>query len=439
MTEKGTNTDILGKKSKHKKKIDGRRQYNRDLILRHLKVTDPIGNPRYSLKQIAQMVGCSTKTVRRARDEALEKGTLVYEDGKDKAVGIIEADFDSECKRAKGRSFKEWLLIKNPTNETGANYIFNFCAKVWDKIWDKVSMVEFREKLTVADDCSIKYLKAFGEDKDRIRSRLKLIRNIYRFMGGEAYDSMNNYLSMNESQHPRSIRRIEQISFNTFPGLLQKSIEEFEQRYEKKYPGKGWLARLGIEFKLSTQMRTGKVEDEREFMGIRKGVADVGASYFSFEDIEQYSSMIWCKKSEQWRIIWLPRYVQEKFYRHLETLDNGELIFGDKLNLREYRKLWRKITKKNIGVGMSLHDLRKVGITWFFVLGIPLEVGSMINVGWKDLSTVMKHYADIKPILRLSKREAYAKEIPEWFKEGLHDFMGHDAMIPQTPTGWRGR
>lgn len=437
---KGTNTEILGKKSKFKESNGaGRPEFNRELILRNLKVTDALGNPRYSPAQIARMVGCSTKTVRRVRKDALDDGTLVYESGKERAVGIVEADFEAETVRAKGKSFKDWLNIKNPKNPKGANYIFNFCAKIWEVVWEKVSLVEFREKMEVADDCSMKFLQAFGDDTKRIRSRLKLIRYIYRFMGGEAYDSMQNYLSMNESQHPRNIRRVEQITFKNFPGLLQKCIEEMEVAYEAEYPGSGKLARLGIEFKLCTQMRTGDIQDEREFFGIRKGGTEVGASYFVFEDEENFRSHVWCKKSEQWRIIWLPRLVREKLYDHLKTIQNGELIFGDKLNKRSYRRIWRKITKKNIGVGMSLHDLRKVGITWFFAVGIPLEVGSMLNVGWKELGTVMKHYADIKPVLRLSKREEYANEIPDWFKDGLEDFAQYDSMIPQTPTGWKGR
>lgn len=433
---KGTDKQILGKKAKYLDESNGGRPgYNRDIILRNLKVVDALGNPRYSNAQIARMVGCGAKTVGRARKQALKDGTLVYETGKDKAVGIVEADFESEVFRASELSFSDWLDTKFK-DKGQANTVFNFTVGVWEKVWDKCSMVEFTDRDSrVADQCAIKFLQVFGEDTKRIRSRLKKIRYIFRFLdrGGP----MERHLSMSESKHPRNIRKIDQITFNSFPKLLDECLKQAGIEYDKKYPGYGPLAQLFLEFKLCTQMRTGDSKDEREIFGLKKGGNEVGKSYIVFEDWENFRSQVFCKKSEVWRLIWLPEYVRAKMYEHIETLENGDFIFG-KINNVNLIKIWRKLTEKKIGVNMSFHDLRKVGITWFYVLGIPLEVGSNLNVGWKDLSTVVKHYADIKPVLRLSKREEYAKEIPDWFKEGLQDFMGHDTLIPQAPTAFAG-
>lgn len=65
-------------------------------------------------------------------------------------------------------------------------------------------------------------------------------------------------------------------------------------------------------------------------------------------------------------------------------------------------------------------------------MGVPLEVATMLNVGWKSLDTAQSHYIDIKRVLRKSFRVEYQKNIPDWFKEGLDDFTGFEAVIGET-------
>ena len=62
-------------------------------------------------------------------------------------------------------------------------------------------------------------------------------------------------------------------------------------------------------------------------------------------------------------------------------------------------------------------------------MGVPLEVAVNLNVGWKDTNTALSNYLDVKKVLRKSKRTAYRENIPEWFKEGLDDFTGFEAVI----------
>ncbi len=57
------------------------------------------------------------------------------------------------------------------------------------------------------------------------------------------------------------------------------------------------------------------------------------------------------------------------------------------------------------------------------------KVAVNLNVGWKDTNTALSNYLDVKKVLRKSKRTAYRDNIPEWFKEGLDDFTGFEAVI----------
>ena len=76
-----------------------------------------------------------------------------------------------------------------------------------------------------------------------------------------------------------------------------------------------------------------------------------------------------------------------------------------------------------IGVRMVPHDMRKISITWLFVMGVPLELAVMINVGWKDLNTAKDHYLHMRGLLKKSERKAYRDNIPEWYREGLDEYI----------------
>ena len=84
------------------------------------------------------------------------------------------------------------------------------------------------------------------------------------------------------------------------------------------------------------------------------------------------------------------------------------------------------MTERIIGRRLTLHDLRKISLTWFYVCGLALEVTTRLNVGWKDLSTADRHYMDIGAMLRHSVREEYVRNIPAWFKDGLEDYIRRD-------------
>ena len=124
----GTDKEILGTKSifqEAERDKGGRPKINRALVIKNLKLKDSRGLPRYTKAQIGRMFKCTSKTIRRIFNEAVESGEIMVEDFSEKPIGIVEADFDSECERAKGFSYREWLSTRFG-NKSQANYYFNF-------------------------------------------------------------------------------------------------------------------------------------------------------------------------------------------------------------------------------------------------------------------------------------------------------------------------
>lgn len=419
---KGTNSQILGKNSKNTEPTQqGRPRINRDLIIANLKSKDALGNPRYTIRQVAKLCKCSTKTIQRVRDEAMLSGDLNEDYKSSDAIGIIEADFDSECIRAKGYSFKSWLNTKFKEKSSATTY-FNFCSLVWEKLWNSCNLEELSDsRAQLGDQCAIKFLEEFGEDKERIRSRLKRIRFLFRFLGRS--DINDRHLTMSDAKHPRNKRDIPEIAFIDFPLKFVKSIEECISYYPDEQKDQ---VRLGLWFKVSTQMRTGDLSDEREFFGIKKGTKS--KSYIVMNSATEYRIHVYAKRGEIWDIIWLPPRVSGWLFERYNQIDEGDQLFS--INVDELRRNWRKATKKIIGTGFILHDLRKVSLTWFYCNEIPLEVATNLNVGWKDLNTATSHYLNIKNFLRGSTRVNYSDNIPDWWKMGLNDFKGFEATIP---------
>lgn len=430
-----TNTEVLGKSNRGRESSSngkgGRPKVSRELVIRNLKVQDHTGAPRYTYAQIARIVNCSTKTIKRIAKKAREDGELPETDRAQRALGIVEADFDSECERAMGYGFREWLNTKFK-RKGQANYVFNFNAKLWDQYWDKCSMVEFADTHSnLADRCAIAFLTAFKDDAKRMRNRLKLVRNVFRF--AKRGDVCEAHLKMSSSKHPRAKRKVPEISFTDFPKRLMGCIDQMAEAL-------GEEARLLEYFKIATQMRTGAWSEEgdienRELFGI--SVQDPEAnSYIIMKSSEEYQIHVYAKRGETWDIFWLPKLVRDMLWEHYQTREYGEPLFS--LNVKTVLKYWRRITKAEFGRSLKLHDMRKVSITWFYVLGVPLEVAAMMNVGWKDMSTATTHYLDIKPILRRGYRAEYAKEIPDWFKDGLGEYMGHEATVPSHSSSFSG-
>lgn len=401
MNEGKTDNDIFGPDEETRIRTKGRPRVNEDLARRLFQ------SERYTTGQIAKQLQCHPETVRRIRRRLEAEGIIEVE--KDiRTKSFVEADFDAECFNATGISFLDWLATKRKKPRK----VFNFCRKTWDKIWGKPSLIKAADRDDqLGDKLCLEYLKVFN-DPERSRDRKKLIRPLFKFLGRS--DLNDKYMTMTQSRDPRSVKKIPEINSPDFPLKFVQCIDEME-KIDYNYG-------LAIRFKLCTQMRTGNRKAERGFFGVRVG--SVGKSYALFDRPDAYQIHVLEKMGEEWDIGWLPRKVADEVYRLAHSKNPGDPLWD--MVPKRLLKAWGDVTERIIGRRLDLHDLRKVSLTWFYVCGLPLEVATRLNVGWRDLSTADRHYMDIGAMLKFSVREEYVKNIPAWFKDGLEDYIRRD-------------
>lgn len=394
-----TDGQTLTKSLPKKVKTNGRPEFNRDLALRLFKA-------KYSTSQISKYLKCSAKTVYRIRDEFIKTGDLDAEVLKENDAPLVEADFDSECNRATGMSFLSWIRSKQTSSS--AIKIFNFVANVWDQVWLRPSLVQVKDQTDqLGDQLCLKFLDKFGEDFERIRDRKKRIRRFFAFLG--RHDLNDRHLTMTKSRDPIAIRRVPIIESPDFPILFQKSIDAMPENM-----------RIGIMYKVLTQSRTGNLKTEKGFFGLKK---NTGKSYLSMtgSGVNDFRCHQLEKMNEEWDITYLPEIVRKGLWEIYQKIQDGEQIF--QFNTSAYVKIWKINTKKIIGTELSLHDLRKISVTWFYVCGLPLEIATSLNVGWKDLNTPRDHYLHMRQLLKKSQKKVYKDNIPNWFKDELNEYL----------------
>ena len=200
-----------------------------------------------------------------------------------------------------------------------------------------------------------------------------------------------------------------------FPKNLEAALEEMRERY-------GLMAVTWLRMKICTGIRTGDRNERRGLAGLS---ADTKTpSYLKFQG-STWRAQVFEKKGETWPITWIPTEVLadlRTLYDEAQTRDKKFIFTYVKWKRPELLKAWRQISLKHTGVELTFHDLRKVSITWLYAMGIPLEIATTLNVGWKDLSTARDHYLDLRAFLKKSARLAYRENIPEWYKDGLDEY-----------------
>ena len=415
LTQERTGTDaellpeLTPKVIRQKKR--GRPQANKDLILKLLK-TSSNGKPTYSNKQIMSIAKIGKTTLFKIQKELIAEGKLEVTEERREA-SIIEGDFDQECTRATGQSFLEWMKQRQPQKH---RYIFNFCEKVWINVWDMPSLVNVHDVDSQdAAICAKKFLDYFGDDEKRMRNRLKNIRQLFRFLG--RMDICDRDLVMTESRQPRNIRQLPIIEFKNFPIKFEEVLSLLPEDDQ-----------FLIKFKCVSQCRTGDAKRERGLLGIKK---NSGKSYIIMQGVNDYRIHIFEKMGEQWDITQVPLEVREKLWERYQKLNDGEYFFY----LNGVNKRFYDATLKVLGQKLILHDCRKISITWYYVLGIPLEIATMLNVGWKDLNTPRQHYLQMRKLLRRNDKQEYRANIKPWFREGTEEFLEEGSGVDKIPSG----
>jgi integrase len=395
----GTDKQVFSESIDLRVKTNGRPKVNRELAVQLMKSD-------YSTRYIRKVLKCSSRTIMRIRREnnGHEELTNKIDEERLERLGL---DFDEECLDAIGISFLDWLKSKG-----GYSYkwVFNFCERTWDQVWNKPSIFLLKEpKEKLGDQICQKWLNIFQEDEKRIRNRKKKIRFFFRFIG--RHDLCDRYFTMTLSKDPEAIRELPAITNMDFPKKLDQLIGMVKESLGEEYA-------LALRFKLVTMMRTGNRKAEKEFLGLKR---DTGKSWIRFENEDRFKGKVLGKGREEWGLEWLPVTVRHDLYNLYVSRKEGEYLFDVDVNV-----LLKEMRKCCLALGLpplNLHDLRKITITWFWAFGIDLSIATELNVGWKDLNTAKKHYLTINELIRRTDRALYRNAIPEWFKEGLEEYL----------------
>lgn len=394
----GTDQEIFtGEK---KPKTTGRPRLNRELGYKLLKA-------KYSTGHIRRVLKCSARSVRMMRKELREAGELGEID-KTAEMDRLALDFENECERAVGISFADWLKSKRKDHRT----VFNFCKMVWENIWEKPSLIMVKDLTDITgDQVAMKFLETFGEDHKRIRHRKKTIRQLFTFLGRQ--DLNDRYLTMTKSRDPEPIREIPELTLIDFPRMIDEALSMVRDRHGDEYE-------LALKFKIVSQMRTGDVSEGRELMGMTCGAST--GTWITMSGPDEFRGQILAKGRERWVLQWVPKTIREKLWELYRTREAGERLF--QMSDQQLRDVWTEATKDHQGLrALHLHDLRKVSITWLWAMGVDLSIATEMNVGWKDLNTAKRFYLRNTEILKKTDRMAYRANIPEWFKDGLDEYL----------------
>ncbi len=402
---RGTDTEILGSTPRFTiKRGVGRPALDRNLVKRYLEAG-------HTPAQVAAGIKCKPNTVRMIRRELEREGEL-HKEERDPYGKLVALDFDDECKRATGYSFRDWL--HNKRKKGNALTVFRFSERTWRRLWNRPSLFLASDRTDqLGDILAQKFLTEFKEDTRRIRGRKKHIRQLFTFLGRS--DINERHLRMNSSRDPRSVRRVPEISISDFPINLDSALEEMRERY-------GLMAVTWLKMKICTGIRTGNRPEYRGLLGLS---ADTKTpSYLMFRG-STWRVQVFEKKGETWPITWIPTEVLEDLrtlYDEAQTRDKQFIFTYTEWEKNELLQAWRQVSAKHIGTELTFHDLRKVSITWLYAMGIPLEIATSMNVGWKDLSTARDHYLELRAFLKKSARLAYRENIPAWYKDGLDEY-----------------
>lgn len=405
-----------------KPKRVGRKGFDHANIAAKIRAIDEKTGKPLTTRRVRQLIGCSARLIRQVHDEMKKgmwggldgSGLVVIEPttGQDvvKTLEAKELDFNEACKKAMGYNFGflEWLLNNN--NPNSAKWIFGFCKDAWELVGSPSIVAIADRSLPDGQNFANAFLQQYRSDTKRLRRRKKHIRRLMAFLN--RHDINENFFKMREEREPIEVRHVPQIGLEDFPAKLEAVIMEMREKF-------GIEGELLAKLKLTTMLRTGSGSEDRELWGIKRGAN--GATYLVMNGPDDYVFEARAKGGQRKPITWIPKTVRELLWEIFKQRKDGEPLF--KIDVNDYRKAFKEACVKHDLPPLNLHDLRKVSITWLYAIGIPLEIAIEINKAWKSIEVMRQHYLTNRDILKKDKRIAYRDNIPEWFKEGLDQYV----------------
>lgn len=317
-------------------------------------------------------------------------------------------DLDNECAEVVGLRYSEWLQIKRKAWRRP----FNYASKVWEA-WRKPSLIRLKD---TESPLLMRLIATFLNDpqvKAHSRRCKETLKPFLIFLGRS--DIADRDLAVSAQRDPREVRYVPEIAFLDFVPKFEQAIAYFKELY-------GEIGELLIRLKTITKMRTGDAKDDRELFGIK--AKETNSSYLLMNNENEFSFHVSAKDNIDWEIMRLTPSIKKQLYAYYQTLEHGEFLFKkDEEMVKNWRKCCIKAGIRPKQKGLSFHDIRKVGLTWEFILGLPLDIACDINVGWKDLNTAKRNYLAFRRAIRKEFRKQYAELIPNWFAEGIEEFI----------------
>jgi integrase len=426
----GMGTDKVLLEVEQPKKV-GRPKFDRDLIARYIAQNK-------TTFWIRKATGASARTIRMIKQELKNKeiaqtDAIIHDT--DLAIAKVEKqmemrqmpkeslEFNEACKVASGtnRGFYEWLT----ENTKAAKRIFSNTKDVWIKLGSP-SILALKDKtMPDGDNFGHAFLDLFLNFSDpekmrRLRRRKKNIRYLMRYLGRQ--DINENYFRMKQEREPIEVRRVPCIEMLDFPLQLERVINRIAAQF-------GIEGELILKLKLASMMRTGKGSEDREMWGIKRGAN--GETFLLMNGENDYVFEVKSKGEQHRKIQWLPTTVRALLWQIYQKRKDGEQLI--QIEVGEFRKAFKEACILEGLPPLHLHDLRKVSITWLWALGVGLDVAIEMNVGWTSMETMHTHYLHLRSgeLLKKDKRAIYKANIPEWFKEGLDQYIPDEIKFLQ--------
>lgn len=399
------NTSAIGVPQQPNNRKAGRPSVDKERLRSLLASQKQRGKP--STWGIKRIMGIDDRTIRKYRKIFEDQGLLeVKTDIKKLMMDRSSVDFDTEAKEVIGMSFAEWLK----SIRKSWKMVFNFCEKIWDEDWGRPSLYEMADVHSpVADQKALEFKNKYQADPKTVRDKKVKIRRLFTFLRRD--DVNERLLKLDASRDLRPTRNLAEATLPDFPQKIDHAINLMEGKLGKE-------GKLAIRLKLVTLMRTGGWE--KELFGIR--CKEQSSTYLIMRDEDTFTSDVLAKKNESWNVQWIPKEVRHDLYELYQSREKGAKLF--QMNVRDVRKAWKESAEESgIDQKLILHDLRKIALTWLYVMGLPLEYATRLNVGWKDLNTARDHYLQFRQALRKDAKLAYRANIPGWFKEGLDQYI----------------
>jgi len=360
-----------------------------------------------STPYIRRALHCSARSVRMLRKEMRDKNIVSKAQVDYSKLDQASRNLEDEILEVMGTSFLEWLK----RHRVAATRYFNKAKEAWE-FWGKPNIYILKDQNEkLGDQLLEKYVAQFCSDPVNSRTAKSLIRPLLIFLGRK--DLCDRYLTVTESRDPRNMREVSEVTFTDFPLLLEKAIALLRERMGEK-------AELLIKLKIITMLRTGSEKANKELFGIK--VKETNHTYLIMKSQDEWDFRILAKRNEKWVISWIPSEIRALLFKHYQATEKGAYLFGD-IDVNVLRKTWGDCCLRAGLPELILHDMRKIGITWLYTLGIPLEVATDINVGWRDLNTAKRFYVQFRKVIKREQRDAYRANIPKWFNEGLEEFF----------------